>query len=215
MAIPSLPYPLTDGTFAYGSEVFADLSALLDALNADLDSTNINIAVGIGANYIVSGGAGGASGAFQAGAYSFTSGNSGQTALAVNGVSGQSANPFQVNVPGQFDFAVTAAGVPLAQAYSHILGGYALALVSNTGSAIGSSAKPPVIVVGTSNTGGTGFVTIPLTGAAQPTNGTTLLVYLTPLGSGTNLLAVLTEAGSSFTVGPGPNIAFNYLVVVW
>lgn len=98
MSVPSLLYPLTDGTFAFGSQVFADLSQIVSALTANLDSGNVSVARGIGANYITSNGTG-ASGVFQAGSYAFNAGTASQTALNVNGIIGQTANIFSVNAP--------------------------------------------------------------------------------------------------------------------
>lgn len=80
----AIPYPAIPLTTISSSQYNANLATIASLLNGNLDSANVNLARGIGANYIVSSGAG-VSGHFQAGIYSFTAQNASQTALSIQG----------------------------------------------------------------------------------------------------------------------------------
>ena len=142
--VPSMPYVFTPNTTIVSAQVNANFNTLVIALTGSLDSTNISLARGIGANYIVSSGAGN-TGSFQAGQYTFTSGTVGMVPLTVACISGQTADCLDVNLNGAKTFYIDASGNAHVNGHGNQLSepAYITSSISGQLSAYTSGACPP------------------------------------------------------------------------
>ena len=127
-----LPHNLVANTSAKASDVQGNFTTAYNMLNANLGSSNMSLTEGIGANYIVASG-GTATGNYQAGGYKYGPAIISQVPLTVQGLSGQTANLFNVvNSSATILFGVDANGSVAATNYHAGTNGTA-----TTGGAIG------------------------------------------------------------------------------
>ena len=159
--VPTKPYTFVASTPAQSSQVNADFDTLYSVLNANLDSTNISLTNGIGANYIQSDCAS-CTGAFDAGAYAFGSNATSDIPLTVYGVAGQSNDLFDVLLTsgGTKEFSVSKTGL-VNFAQNPTVAGVAMpsavtAPITNTSGNIGCPGCLTALTAGSNTVVGTG-----------------------------------------------------------